>query len=257
MVEFVIDDETKMDKINPNGLYKTGMYTAPRPVGYGNVPGASVFPQGRTIPRSEWQARIKEMEERKSRLSDILTAGGVKVKNQQQTNYCWAFGTVTAVEILRAVQGQPYVSLSPASIAAPIKKYQNVGGWGEEALRYTIDNGIVSSELWPDTAIDKTHDNAASRLQRKFYGADEWWDLMPKSVDQMVTCLLERKPVPVGFDWWGHLVCAVDPVWLNNAIAIRIMNSWGLGWGSKGFGILQGNRMIPGDAVCPRTVLAS
>lgn len=40
------------------------------------------------IPRSEWSARIKEMEETKSRLSDVILAAGIPSMDQGSNGYC-------------------------------------------------------------------------------------------------------------------------------------------------------------------------
>ena len=74
---------------------------------------------------------------------------------------------------------------------------------------------------------------------------------------QLISCLLRRIPVAVGYDWWGHEVTAVDAIWLDGTVAIRIRNSWGMSWGNKGFSVLQGNKMIPADAVCARVAVAA
>mgnify|MGYP003305974115 CR=1 FL=1 len=70
-----------------------------------------------------------------------------------------------------------------------------------------------------------------------------------------MTCLLQGLPVPVGFIWWRHLVCAMDVVVFHEprnstdremlrCFGIRIANSWGTGWGDRGYGILKGKRQL-------------
>src|SRR5690606_28723280 len=76
------------------------------------------------IPRDEWRERIEEMDRTKTRLSDMVRALQIPVKHQAQTKYCWIFSAVTALEVSRAVQGEPFVSLSPASAGALIKGYR-------------------------------------------------------------------------------------------------------------------------------------
>jgi C1A family cysteine protease len=46
-------------------------------------------------------------------------------------------------------------------------------------------------------------------------------------------------------------------VGLDGTHAIRIRNSWGMGWGSQGYGILQGAKMRADDAVSPRSAIAA
>jgi len=251
--EPLIEDDTRLDDINQE--FSLGMRTDPEPQVFRGLKARIPF-AGKLVPRSDWRAIITEMEDRKTRLSDIVSEHGIPHKDQASTNYCWANGVVHAVEILRCVAGQKYVSLSPASVAAPIRNYTNEGGWGVEALEYITKYGVVPSSLWGDNRIDKALDNSTTRAVRSLYMVPEWWNLAPRNLDQLITCLINRKPVPVGFNWWGHLVVAVDPVWLNGTVGIRIRNSW-KNWGNNGYGIIQGTRMYPDGQDCPLYAKAS
>lgn len=214
-------------------------------------PGFGSAYSGVNIPRVEWDERIEELERKKMRLSDLVRAKGRVSRNQSRTNYCWAFGAVAAVEAKSLVQGFPYVSLSPASVAAPIKGYRNVGGWSTQAIQYIAENGIVPTELWPDTAIDRKYDNPASREARKHHVVEEWWELGRRNFDQLASCLLSLQPVAVGFNWWGHAVCALDLLKTGDRrYGIRIANSHN----DKDYIILKDGREIPDDAVGPRVV---
>ena len=253
--EKVIDDDTSEVK-TPNGLstgYRGMFRSAESAANY------SALPPGFLIPQNEWQARIEEMEQSGTRLSDLIVSERLPPKDQKQTNYCWIFAPTHAVEIMRLVQGQKPVSWSPASAGAQIKNFRNEGGWGEEGLQWIADKGLVPSSLWPDTTWNNRSLASAQNLATATeYRATEWDRLKPRDLNEMVSCLLHRKPVPIGLNWWGHEVLAVDPVWLNGKIAIRIRNSWGdIPDFPNGFGILQGNKMYPDDAVCLRTVIAS
>lgn len=213
------------------------------------------------IPRSEWRDRIEDMERTKSRLTDLIDAAGLTVLSQGRTNYCWANGPVHCVEILRLSQGQPMVRLSPASVAAPIKNYRNVGGWGEQSLGYIIEHGIVPQSMWPANSIDRRLDTKKSREERKKYKVREWCDLQPRNFDQLMTVLLLRTPASVAYNWWRHLVMAVDPVALDGGFGIRVRNSWGRKWGSNGTAVFREgygkNKANPDEALAPRVVTAS
>lgn len=94
-----------------------------QPLGFMSCAPAYALP---LIPRSEWDERIRDLERSQSRIPDICDAMGLKRKNQLSTNYCWIFSPIYTLEIMRVVQCQDYVELSPASVGAKIKRCQGI-----------------------------------------------------------------------------------------------------------------------------------
>jgi hypothetical protein len=227
---------------------------------FGSIPYTAPF-SGPTIPRHEWPERIREMTMNKSRLSDIRRAAnngkGIPSLNQGRTNYCWAHGPGSAMLLVRAKDNQPFVKLSPASVAAPIKGYRNQGGWGGQALQYIVEHGMASEATWPANSIDRSH-FAGSREDAAKHKVTEWLELARRNFDQLMTCLLRGEPVAIGLNWWRHEVCAVDPVEISpGRFGARIWNSWGDSYGTMGEAVLTESKATPDDAVAPQVISPS
>lgn len=167
---------------------------------------------------------------------------------------CWANGPVTGLHLLQKRDGGEFVSLSPASVAAPIKGFRNVGGWGKEAIEWIQKYGVCPASAWSPNAIDRRLYNEANKKLALKFRVIDWIECTPRNLNEMMTCLLRRIPVAVGYNWWRHEVCAIDPVYLGrNQYGIRIWNSWGDSWSDRGMSVLTGNKMLPDDAVSPVT----
>lgn len=256
--ERIFDDSTpEHHYATPEG-FSTGLDLSLRTAeGYGAA--AEPFPESLLIPRSEWQARIEEMEQQKSRLSDLIIAAKLPPKDQNGTNYCWINSPTHALEVVRLVQNEPMVILSPASAGAQIKGFRNVGGWGREALEWIAEHGLVPVDKWPPNAIDRRYATEENKQLALKYRAQRWW-VLDNSLDQHISCLLHRIPVCVGLAYWSHEVLDCDPVWVNGAIGVRFRNSWTADWptpGAGGWSIRQGRKITPDDSVAPVVALAS
>ena len=257
--EVVIDDGTPEREYVPFAHqssitdYSTGLQL---PRGHslegGNYEGlAERLPSELLIDESEWQARIQEMEERKTRLSDLMNMHSLPEKDQDGIPYCWIFGPVQCVEVVRMLQGQRYVSLSPASAGAPIKGFRKIGGWGKEGLQWIADKGLVPTEFWPDCAVNRSYYTEENKQRALKYRVTEWWELKPRSLKEQISLLLRRVPGAGGRNYWSHETMDVEPVWLDGTVAIRGRNQW-KGYGDKNFFILRGNKMLADDLVAPR-----
>lgn len=263
--EPIINDTEGLQHTHPGKDHKTGLRLPvflPMDRHYkdkyeDNPLSVEEFPSELLIAESEFQARIKEAEEKKSRLSDLCTLEDLPCKDQDNTNYCWINAPVYTVECVRLQQGQKKVILSPASAGGPIKNFRNVGGWGDEGLRYLAEHGCCPVSKWPANAISSTYYTEENKKLAKKYRVTEWYELKPRNHHQMISLLLRGIAVAVGYNWWGHEVTAVEAVWLDGQAVIRIRNSWGMGWGTQGYGILQGSRMYADDAVAPRVAIAA
>jgi len=254
--EPIINDDGMANTAEPPGCKRGLDLSARGPGEYEYGAAADPFPAEWLVPRHEWQARIQEMEERKSRLSDICTLANLPYQDQNGLNYCWIASPAYALRVMRCLQNQPDIALSHASGGAQIKNFRNVGGWGKEALEWIASKGLNADSDWPANSLNKKYLTAENKAKALLNRVVEWNELAPRNIDQAVSVLFRRMPLPAGFNWWSHEVTLIDPVWLDGDIAFRFRNQW-QGYGVNGYGIIQGSRMRFDDGVTPRTAYAS
>lgn len=236
--EPILDERTAIEAVVPPDVHR-GFKNPPKSFNAFDSPYALGFQASgiQLIDRSEWPERTEEMERKKTRISDIVIAAGYRIKNQARTNYCHMNGSVSAVEACNILQGGKYVELSPASAAAPMTGFRNIGGWAAPDLKYLAEHGCCPVELWPQAAIDRRYYTPENREIAKRFRPRTYVPL--KTFDELYSCLLQRIPCTHGSMRWGHLVAAFDPVVQSRGrYGVRIANSWNVTWGDKGWGVL-------------------
>jgi hypothetical protein len=226
-----------------------GMWTQD-PSGYKGFEDQSAIP---SIPESEWDDRIDEIERNGTDLKTFCLDTQLEVLNQGRTNYCWCNGPAMALMILRMQQSYDEHRYAPASIAARLTNFRNVGGWGDKCVEGMMRIGINYIEDWGGNpnAIDRSLDTEESRAKAKLNLVLE--SFVCRTYADTVSCILAGIPVAVGFNWWSHLVCGIHV--LKGSHDLVIANSWGETWSDRGFGTLSGRKKIPDGAIAIITAI--
>lgn len=218
------------------------------------------------VPWDEIPDRIAHMEETKTRLIDLVEA--LDPLDQNGQGFCWFYSGTAAIHCLRMRNNQPNVRLSAHSGACVIKNFRDEGGWGAQGLDFQKERGVVPVSLWAEKSMSRQYDTPANWEAAKEYRATEGFvDLNSPQYDreltvqQIISCYLNRIPVISDFNWWGHSVCGLwmydykpnlrknDP---NRYAANEILNSWAKSWGQNGRGILKDSKAFPNGASAPR-----
>ena len=220
---------------------------------FGSIPHAGP-PTIKQIPRSEWEDRIKEMDDTKSSLWDLMDHLNFDVKYQNGIPYCWSHGITRAVEVRYAAQTNKATRLSATSIGCIIKNFRAQGGWGRDAIVLASERGICLESDWPENELKRQYDTPDNWARAADFKIDEWDELPQNDFDMGMSYLLNRIPFGIGLDWWGHLVCGMTPISNGDgSFSMGIDNSWGTSWGNNGRGILA-ERKARGDMCAPREI---
>ena len=207
------------------------------------------------IPRAEWSQRIKEGKG--TWLSDIYRRYKVPVLDQDGLNYCHAFSPAEALIGLQAWQCGHWQEISGGSIGGPATGYVNEGAWIGDDLKVLTDLGAATVKFCPQLAVRKSDwlDFTNGQKDALFHRVPMWLDLEPQNFAQVMTCLLTRKPVCVGLNWWSHAITYMDPVeTAPNVFGVLFRNSWGADYGDDGWAILAEDKATPDEAYVPEQV---
>lgn len=186
---------------------------------------------------------------------DWVKAGVVHpVKNQAACGSCWAFSAIGALEAAFAIyKGEKGLDLAEQELVDCSKKYGNhgcSGGLMNWAYDYILDYGINLTKDYPYTARDGACKAISGKGAHHLKGCRQ----VKRGVDNLVNDI-RKNPIAVAFfvqdDFRfykggiynpqgcrsnpNHGVTAVGFKLDNDVPYFYIKNSWGTGWGDKGF----------------------
>lgn len=172
-------------------------------------------------------------------------ANGIGVHN------CWAFSSVMGLMLERLLQGFPYLHLSPSSVGAPLVGYKNTGYYIEEALKRMISDGASTTEFVPEATTNAADFKPGWKESAGMNKVTMWRDVGndPQAQGSM---LLQRKPLPIAVNWWGHAILACRLIDRNKNLPASnplryskgFLNSWSKSYGTDGYAELDGYKAI-------------
>lgn len=238
---------------------------AAAPFGSANKPARDLS-MGEVLKRSQFADAIKRADENKTTPDDWRIALAPWIENQQSWGYCWGFGACKAVEIAYAMSGYNVPHLNPFPTAFRIKQGRNQGGWAQEYLEGVDKFGIVEHSLWNGNEASMAKwERGEIKANGELHKVTASLELPTNDFAALVTSLTHPKvprPVTLGLNWWGHLVCGVRAVVIEpGKFGIKIVNSWGENWGEGGCAILTEQKATAAEQIRierakPRTVAA-
>lgn len=210
--------------------------------------GAS-WSQKPTIKRLSEQEIIDGIQYRANSLHGWMTDRadkvGSHVKDQGQSEYCWGHAPTRGMEYAHFLTGADPLIFSAFDTVWPIKKGSNTGGSGIEAVGSLVKLGTcLESQVPPQTYhVHETPEIIAEREKHKIV---IWEEFEADDYVGIYSAILSFQAVTVGIPDWGHevLLTALTLEGGKDFSNIREVfdNSWGVSWGKKGRGVLEGKK---------------
>lgn len=252
------------------------------PRDYGNQPLGSItatsgFPQELLLDEKQIKERIEELERTKTDIVSLLQAACNQsvnkfiCLNQNPTNYCWCYAVTHAVMIARLLANEPFVRLSPYSVACIVKNFSNIGGWGGEANEQMVKEGVADEKYWPMEKPGESNRSTAnmnairngrqylagSRANAAFHKVTEFWELKPNNAIEKLSVLCIPLPVASGYNQIGHERCSIKATILpNGAFGAIDLDSY-TDDGGPDLKSYSMNGLRANDAVVPRVITPS
>jgi len=190
------------------------------------------------------------------------------VKNQGACGSCWAFSAIGALEGLYFIDHNELLSFSEQNFVDCVRGQSKgcQGGWMNDAFDYTAENGVETEADYPYTA----RTGKCSFVSSKAHKVNTKYVNVTRSAEALKTALV-AGPVSVAiqanqavFQFYkvgvikslcgaklDHGVLAVGYETISGTEAYIIKNSWGSGWGQKGYTYISTNgEANKGAGVC-------
>jgi len=180
------------------------------------------------------------------------------VKDQGGCGSCWAFGATESIESRVAQDTGKLLILSPQNVVSCAPNPDHCGGTGgcggstaELAFEYVDSHGIASEADYPYKQQTGTCNESIKKTAR----IQSYIKLIENNYTDVITTLATVGPLAINVDaspWFSYSKgiftgCKFDQIDVNHVVQLvgygtengkdywTIRNSWGGGWGEKGY----------------------
>lgn len=175
-----------------------------------------------TIPRDQWDAMLNAI---------TLRPYVNHIFNQRSVGSCAAESSTQGLQVIRAVNNQPFVKLNPWSVYHFTSGGRDNGSSIDSNLVQLREYGAVPMDDWKRSDGWRKIPMPNWRELAEPYRICEFWDI--ENILEFGSALL--LGFPVVFGWEGHSVLAVA---LKDSRTLIYANSWGEDWNNGGFSTL-------------------
>ena len=176
---------------------------------------------------------------------DWTLHGGVSpIKNQGQCGSCWAFSASGVTESWSLLKGKKTVSLSEQQLVDCSTSEGNhgcKGGWPSNGLKHAAQHGWASESEYPYTAKDGSCRNTGGSFKIGAYANTAQSCVAMQN--QITSAPLSVTVDATNWSRYSSGEFSNCGTGINHAVLLvgvsttswKIKNSWGTGWGEKGF----------------------
>jgi cathepsin L len=182
---------------------------------------------------------------------DWSTEGKVaSVKNQGTCGACWAFSSLDALQSASLIQRGVSVDLSEQQLV-DCYGVGCGGAWMTDAMDYASYNGLTTEVSYPYTSGDASVVGNC-KFQGGSFKLKSYKTILAQPTAEVIRQMQAYGPLAVGiyaptelFSYGsGPFKCLNNGLGINHAVVIvgndkygnlRVKNSWGEGWGDKGY----------------------